>query len=196
MVRKTSILKITVFFVGVCLLSSCYLNQMKVRKLNNGITLVPKDSLYFVKNYNDKKNVGIPKFIDTNNVYIESYYLFGPNRIKYHRSDGWKSILKFYENGNVNEYFITNDENINNFNFNPEFSGLRGVLYRKESAWMIDIVGQITGVGTIGTIKYKVLDMSKDTIKLRWDRKNESTINVYIRKKVKNDSILNFKADW
>lgn len=181
--------------IAVPLFSGCSNNRIDKQKGNK--SSFHTDSLFFQNNYRMTKKTGLPKMIDVNSLYIESYYLFGPNRIKYKRNDeDVLFILRFYESGGVNDFsrpftkkFITDD-------FNPEKTGRRGICFYEDNHWYIDIYAKSSELNTMGIYRYKIIEMTTDTLKLKWEKKGENTIYVYSKNEIKNDSVLNFKANW
>lgn len=50
-------------------------------------------------------------------------------------------------------------------------------------------------MGSYGIVREEIVNVYEDSIKIKGIHKN-SSIYVYIKQNIKNDSILNFKAYW
>jgi hypothetical protein len=187
---------VRLIYVTIIFLLICCSNK-QISYLKNNKTMVPSDSLFFKKNYRDIKYVVLPNKIDTSSIYIESYYLFGPKKIKYKRTDLYDGIFKFYKNGAFNDFSmsINNNMNLSKF-FNPDYRGSRGMCFKENDKYYIDIIGKSSELNTIGVYRYEFVYISKDTIKFIRPNIMESSIYVYTRKPITNDTILNFKANW
>lgn len=72
---------------------------------------------------------------------------------------------------------------------------MRGVSLELEKKSYIDIFGRISEMGSYGIVREEIVNVYEDSIKIKGIHKN-SSIYVYIKQNIKNDSILNFKADW
>lgn len=169
-----------------------------IKILEDGYTRFSSDSMYYIRNYRAIKNIGLPNLIDTNAIYIESYYIFGRNREKFYSNDyDYVKIYRFYKNGAVNDFSMPKSCDLKNpKNYNPQYTGKRGMCFFENGNWFIDVLAKSSELNTYGTYRYVIEAIAKDTIKLRWMRKNENTVYVYERKEIKNDSILSFNANW
>lgn len=168
--------------------------------LKNESTKVPKDKAYFKNIYDSKYKVFNHKEIDTNSLYKLEYYTL--NKVKYFHRYEHVDFIKFYTNGRVNKfnYYMNysvnekvNKENIR-INLDPKFSGYRGVFYENDGSFYIDFSEPITELRNYGISKYEIVSISRDTLKIRKNKKN-SSIYVYKRQKLPLDS-LKYKANW
>ena len=181
------------YFITFFCLISCV--SIKTKVLKNNITKVPSASSYFEKNYRSKLEVGIPKNIDTKSLYVEEFYT-NISKKKYYRTDGWKTIYKFYANGNISSFYKRNKTNLNSIDLDLAIEGDRGICSKIKNNWQLDIIAPINDSYDIGTYKYKFIDIQKDTIKLqRIDKKNLSAIYVFSRKNT-SGKISDYEANW
>ena len=171
-------------------------NNKHVNYLKDGKTMISSDSMYFQKYYRSSKSIVLPKNIDTYSIYIQTHYLYGPKQSKYTFRDH-TFIYKFYQNGAVNDFSmpIDNDINLSKY-YNPEYRGSRGICFKENDKYYIDLLGKSSELKTIGIYRYEFVEISKDTIKLKRVLKNHETVYVYARRPITNDTILNYKANW
>ncbi len=183
-------------YLGVFLLTlSC---SKSGKLLKNDKVRIPADSLYFTTHYRNKMEIVLPASIDTTALYQRigniSYGKFYPeNPIAGYR------LWRFYENGSLNDFYIGKSSmNVNAArNYDPEFSGNRGIVYfKKNEGYFIDLVGTASPLGGLGTYTFKFVYTSRDTVKIQRISKKSEAVDVYIRTPFPNDSIANFNASW
>ncbi|MCD0467651.1 hypothetical protein [Flavobacterium sp. ENC] len=177
---------IVLFFV------SC--ETIKSKKLDDGITKIPVDKLFFHKNYRYKYHVVLSKVIDTNSVYIESFYLDSKGEL-FSTKKGFNSFLnglKFYGNGCLNNFVINKDSLLNLPELNPLRTGFRGISYIKKKDTVIEIIAPIDENYNLGKKQY-YLKVRTDTLFL--EEKQTSLKYIYVRHKL-NDNNTKYKADW
>ena len=105
--------KLSLILFTTFLITNCSSKGFKI--LEDEKSSVSNDLSFYDKNYRLSKEVGLPETIDTNSIYIEEYYLFGPNKVKYIRDeDDGIFIYRFYPNGNVNDFSIPSIKKIEN----------------------------------------------------------------------------------
>lgn len=111
-------------FCVLFLLISC----IQINVLNDGRTKVPKDLNKIKKEYQT-----IKYFPFNSEIYELQYNITGiadfqiiENTKPWNYNDSYKKYLKFYENGNVNFFYI---QNIDEKSFDPSFHGDRGFYY-------------------------------------------------------------------
>lgn len=95
--------------------------------LKNGRTKVPKDFGALKAKY--QKNKSFP----LKDLYAISYEIKGKRDFKidenfkpWYDNDSFKKYVKFYENGNVNFFYL---QEINDYSFDPNYNGDRGFYY-------------------------------------------------------------------
>jgi hypothetical protein len=172
-------------------------NNKYINYLGDGKTMISSDSLFFQKHYRGSKNIDLPKEIDINAIYLETHYLIGPRKVLYKRTDLFCGLYRFYQNGAVNDFSmsIDNDLNLSKL-YNPDYRGIRGICFKENDKYYLDILGKSSELNTIGIYRYEFIESSKDTIKLKRVLKNHETVYVYARRPITNDTILNYKANW
>lgn len=167
---------------------------IKSKKLDDEISKIPVDKFFFHKNYRDKYPVMLLKMIDTNSVYIESFYLDSKGELLSTKK-GFNSFLnglKFYGNGCVNNFVINKDSLVNLPELNPLRRGFRGISYIKNKDTVIEIIAPIDENYTLGKKQY-YLKVRTDTLFL--EEKQTSLKYIYLRHKL-NDTNIKYKADW
>ena len=188
--------KFLCFFLIIVLVNSC---GIKTKILNNGFTTVPLNENFFKNKILFNKSI-LSK-IDTNVVYVEhDMYTCHPNSFKKLKSlsytNGNKSAMyKFYANGNVNYFSKDKNDSISNVNFNPNFSGQRGVFYQQKNKIYIDLFTIIGyGFGPSYNISKAQIKFKNDSllIKRKFDK---NSITVYIKQKLSQEK-LKHKTQW
>ncbi|MHA3789519.1 hypothetical protein ACX0HA_15010 [Flavobacterium hauense] len=179
----------------VLVLAVCSIASIKYRLLSDGITKVPRDATFFDKQYRDKYNVSMPEGADTTALYVERYYVgFGGEVFEQgkDREGQLLSVIKFYPNGCVNEFFIGNNQLEQLPELDPEVRGYRGVSFVKKNERVLDMAVPINELYHLG-IKSNKIEIKGDTLVVLNSRSNSE----YIYIKYKNKQIQNkYKAVW
>lgn len=137
------------FYTCIWLLAFCSACKMETMLLANNKTQVPvKPSVYQNRQYFDKS---LLQLVDTNAIYVE---LEG--------SKGWLGVYKFYSNGNVN-WFILKDLSLSKQSLDPNYTGYRGVLYKKKGKITADLFAEVNELGRIGRL-VEYLQIRGDTL--------------------------------
>ena len=128
---------------------------IKYKKLDDGITKIPLDKFFFDKNYRDKYKIVLSKMIDTNSVYVESFYLDskGKSSSSQNGCNSFINGLKFYGNGCLNNFIINKDSLYNLPKLNPEKAGYRGISYIKGKDTLVEIIVPIDETYNLGKKK-------------------------------------------
>lgn len=142
------------FFVIIIVFIAFSCNSKYVKFLEDG-TFIPSDSLFFQKNYRVSKEIVFPKEIDTNSVYLEIYYLYGSKQVKY-TNDSYLFKYRFYTSGAVNKFKFSDnrDKNLSKY-YNPDLTGLRGICFKENDKFFLDILAKSSELNTIGVYKYE-----------------------------------------
>jgi|GEM_PF-4145143 len=203
MVRRFFILLSVFWAVSSC---CCFMPTRKIfigticgirsRTLKNGYKKVPYDKEFFNKHYRKRYGVVNLKDVDYNAVYIEAYIIsaVGDWFNSRQNNNTGISIIKFYNNGCVNKFYIDKNRIDNLPLLNPEIRGYRGILYKKNKDILMDIVANITGCYILCKYKYKVR-IKGDTLFLKSKENSNKDTYVYLRK-VLSEKNLNYEADW
>lgn len=182
-------------FLLILICASCGLRTIT---LDNGHTKVAVNPQVY--HNRDKFSPDILKKIDTTVIYeeyTESYYI-GMARVSFKdvarkNPDSPSKIYgayKFYNNGNFN-YFILDDRNeLNKEMFNPEFTGLRGVLFKKDNEIHGDLITKVSDIGRIGILNEKLF-FKGDTLIVR----GKGSTNKYIKRQLPA-GFLSYSAKW
>lgn len=159
------------------LLLSCKSIECKI--LGDGITKIPAGSGYFDENYRKFYSLKLPRGIEPNSVFIEKYFVDEKNRW-YPVSDGMNSFIsavKFYELGQVSLFNIQKDKPLDSLNFNPNYTGYRGVSFVSDRKETIEIIAPIDETYVLGKVRYYI-ELKNDTLSLRRKGFNQKTIYV------------------
>ncbi len=178
--------------IMILFLVSC--EGIKERKLDDGLTKIPNEKSFFDKNYRSKYDIVLLNEIDTNAVYIESFYIDTEGK-RYDlktNSNSFINGLKFYGNGCLNN-FIFNKDSLNNLpNLDPAVRGYRGICYKNKKDTLIEIISPIDETYNLGKKKYAI-KVQSDTLFLV-DKKTASKY-IYLKQRLKENTIW-YKADW
>ena len=102
------------------------------------------------------------------------------------------SVYRFYGNGCFNLFILDRDKpTLDKEMFDPTFTGWRGVFYRKTDKINGDLITQVTGAGSIGTIT-ETFEFKGDTL-LVHDR--DRLKHIFIKRHIPKE-LLSFNADW
>lgn len=160
--------------------------------LKDGITEVPTDENVF-KRVNGIDN-SIFEIIDTNAIYesyLKRYNTLA--RLDTHIETSVYGAYKFYSNGRFNMFFFNRNENLHANDFNPKYTGYRGIYYIEDSILKYDIF--------IPSNRFQWIDKYTGSIKFQGDtlliKKDifPNTEKIYIKRKLP-DGYLDNKADW
>ncbi|AUP79811.1 hypothetical protein [Flavivirga eckloniae] len=174
------------FLIGS--LMSC---GVRTEHLKEGIIKVPKDKSYFARKFRNKHNVKTPNEVDSKSVYREIFFIdngrkYESNKFKYFL------LLRFYENGCVNEFIVPSLEKLENIDLNPDSKGYRGVVYTKKDKCLVSFFVPVSQTYRYGLLN-SIINIKGDTLFLKY--KNEDYISVYIKDSL-SDKNLKYKANW
>lgn len=170
----------------VLVLAAC---NMKTYILLDKITSVPSDtSVYRNKS---KFDVSLLQVIDTAVVY-EEYEVERSARRVY-------CVLRFYSNGYFNSFFVSKGEVLLPEQFDPNYSGQRGVYYKENDKIRYDLFAPIDELYHLGKIS-GTLTFSGDTLFMKRDdvrgiNKMTYSVEIYIKRKLP-PKYLQYKANW
>lgn len=122
MVKSTILLLLTFSFILSC--------SIKSKLLENKKTKVPSDINYFTNHFRQKYDVKLFKEIEKNSIYVAIFHKDIDGN-KFYSSNGNYSAYKFYQNGCVNVFRLTEDAVLADMSFDPKTRGHRGVTYNK-----------------------------------------------------------------
>ena len=171
---------------------------MKTYKLLDRVTDVPINiSAYKNK---EKFNPTLLKVIDTSVVY-EEFDAAKKMRVSldYCTSCRGYSIYKFYSNGCFNVFFFNRNSALPVNEFNPFYSGYRGVYYTNENKIQFDLFAEIdqrqhTGKIT-GTLSFRGDTLFVKQNDIRGLNATTYPIEVYVKKKLPIEYFI-YKANW
>jgi hypothetical protein len=156
------------------------------------MTKVPSESTYFDKFYREKKTTGLPKGIDVNSVYVEDYYL-GFNNERFEIKDRFIVMYRFYSNGSISKFLKSINLDLKDISLNPDSTGYRGICFKKDKIWYLDLVAPVTENRSIGTYDYEFVEITPDTIKIK--RVRDYIIYVYKRVSL-DEKNRQFTGNW
>ncbi|WP_333600369.1 hypothetical protein [Flavobacterium sp.] len=175
---------------------SCY----KTTILKNGHTKAPLNQKVF--NNRIYFDPSILEQIDTTAIYeqYDTNFYIGyekqPNilaRKNSQNNNHWYDVYRFYKNGNFSLFHLDRLEpELSQNMFNPNYTGWRGVLYKRKNKVLGDMftqVGQMSWELGIRTTEFK---FSGDTLFL--EKKNEFRY-IYIKRKI-DPKLLKHNAEW
>jgi hypothetical protein len=168
---------------------------IKSKILKDGVTKVPSDPEFFNTHYRNKFKVSLANDIDTDAVYIERYYVDNQGKLfeQAKTRDGeLLSILKFYQNGCVNKFFIKNNDLQNLPLLDPTIMGYRGINFINKDQHMVDLVVPVNELYTLG-IKSLKIKVSGDTIYV--DNYKDRGKYIYIKYKT-DETSKRYTPDW
>ena len=165
---------------------------MKTYKLQNEITKVPFDkSVYKNK---AKFNKELLRIVDTTVVYEEFSVKYNKlTRLDNHIENRFYGVYRFYSNGCFNLFYLDRELNESVHDFNPYYSGYRGVYYEEQTSIKSDLFSIANDWGWTGKLN-QTLTFVGDTLYVRDDKPRSNTYK-YVKRKVPF-AYLNYKADW
>lgn len=164
---------------------------MQTFLLSNQRTRVPSDSKVYINKQKFDRN--ILTIIDTNVIYEK---FDSRNAIlardDYREENNIYDVIRFYPNGCFNIFFINKTKNLSKQNFDPNYTGYRGVYYNEGSKIKFDLFAEVDQQGHIGKLS-GILEFNGDKLILKRDDLKYSEI--YIKNKIPND-YLKFNPEW
>jgi hypothetical protein len=162
---------------------------------------IPYNDNFFREKYDKKVKTETPNIIDTNSYYQLEFYIGFFDKVKYYDEPKHIDYIRFYKDGRVNIFTYSMNYSLTKqlpdsiaINFNPHESGYRGVCYKNKDDFFIDFFTQVTQQRAMGIRKFKIVSISKDTLKIRVNEKN-SSVYVYSRHTLPSKD-LNYNANW
>lgn len=132
--------------------------------------------------------------IDTSVIY-EEYDL---NKKIFYRLDSKNKtksygVLRFYSNGNFNQFLILQGEAIDSNTFNPIFSGLRGVYYLEKGEVKFDLFGAKNSRGWIGKLPGNIT-VSGDTLFVYYELARKT--RVFVKRNIQPKFLVDGGKEW
>jgi len=181
-------IRLALYLVVTFVLMSC---NMKTYVLKDKITDVPyKPTVYKNKS---KFTTSLINTIDTGVVYEEfdreKNILMSSDKCTACR--GYR-IYKFYPNGCLNMFFFDRNSLLPTVEFDPLYSGYRGVYYTENNKIRFDLFAEIDQRQHTGKLS-ATLTFSGDTMYLKRD--DLSYTEIYIKRKLPPEYFV-YKANW
>lgn len=176
-----------VYILLLLLMLSC---GMKTYTLLDNRTKVPVESNVYMNR--SAFNNSLLNIIDTGIVYEEYDTKYNVlTRLDSHVENRFYRVCKFYSNGNFN-YFTIDKEAPLFKEFDPSYSGYRGVYYQKNNLTRFDLFAGINQRQQIGKLTGTFI-FKGDTMYLKRD--DLAYTGIYIKRKMPPE-FFTYKADW
>jgi hypothetical protein len=159
--------------------------------LKDGKTKVPLHSKAYLNK--SKFTTSVLNRIDTAALYEEfdkRYNIL--SRLDNHIENSFYGAYKFYSNGCVNYFVLDRDSLARENDFNPLYSGYRGVYYEVNGFIKVDLFAEINGVGSIGKLQESIL-IKGDTLYVKEFKATSE--GIYIKQK-KIAPLVNYRGNW
>ena len=153
---------------------------------------VYKNRLYFDKSILNQIDTTVIYEAYNNSFYIGDKPVHVLSRLNYQDPNTFYAVYRFYENGCFSLFYIDREKQVlSKEMFDPDYTGWRGVLYKKGGKIKGDLCTQVSGTGQIGVIT-ETFEFKGDTIfvnaKNKWDY-------IFIKRKIPGE-LLTFRATW
>lgn len=176
------------YLTGILCICSC---SIKTYKLQNGITKVPVSEIAYINKA--KFDSSLLAKVDISSLYEE--YDFETKKLKSQNKEVGRNIYlgyKFYPNGFLNVFAFRKDSLATPKDFDPLYSGYRGVYYYENSKIRFELYAEIDDRQNIGKIT-GTLAFTADTMFVKRDDLLYS--EYYVKKKLPLQ-YLEFKTLW
>ncbi|MCH8904016.1 MAG: hypothetical protein IIA45_08900 [Bacteroidetes bacterium] len=187
MVFKLRLTKRLIYLVILFHLISC----VNTYKLSDGISRVPSNSKVY-KN-KSKFNISLLNTIDTSVVYEKysiRYNILA--RMDNHPETSIYGVYRFYPGGYFNYFVLDRDIALDIKDFDPVYTGYRGVYYHEKNEIRYDNFGISNGLGWIGKLT-GAFTFIGDTLYKKSDY--SSYVQIYIKRELPKE-YLKYRVDW
>lgn len=154
--------------------------------LQDGRIPVPKNPRAYRER--DSFNKSINCSIDTTVFYEELY----SDLLTKKRGSTWYSMMRFYGNGDMNIFHFYIDPELKSSDFDPNWSGYRGVYYLKGDEIWMTYYNTVNSIG-IGPYRGKI-ETWADTLKVTFP--NLPQYDMLFVKRPMPSEYFQFRADW